>query len=527
MSKPIVYLVGAGPGDETLVTLRAIEALRQADCVIYDGLANESLLDYAPPTAEKIGVRKRTGPRPWTQPEIDALLLEKALQGKTVVRLKGGDPGLFGRAPEEAALCAAHGVPFEIVPGITAGLAAAAYSGIFLTDREHASQVVFVTGREAATKTEPVLDYGFLAGFDGTIVLYMAMGNLEKIAAALVEGGKAPGTPVAVVQNATTPRQRLLKSDLGHVAKACREQGFGAPSIVVIGRTAAGDERYNWFMHRPLFGKRIVITRDAAGNALFAAKIAAAGGEAIRFDGIRIVDCSDTEACRDVVSRLGTYDWVAFTSANGVRHAFKALAAAGQDARAFGSAKVACIGRQTADVLAEFGIRADFVPGRFTSEALAEELAAADSLTGKRIALLRSGIAPKDLVEALLARGCAVVDDVAVYTVEEGPAEAETVAPEIVERIRAGQVDWITFTSSSTVRAFFKHVGIEDVRRAGVRIGSIGPVATATLKGMGIEPTVEADVHTVDGLVSAMAAYEPSRKDESSRTNEVGRNAEG
>ncbi|MBN1124320.1 MAG: uroporphyrinogen-III C-methyltransferase [Sedimentisphaerales bacterium] len=508
MSKGKVYLVGAGPGDETLITLRAIQVLKLSECVIYDGLANESLLNYAPPEVEKISVRKRTGPRPWTQPEIDTLLLEKAKEGKIVVRLKGGDPGLFGRAPEEAALCTQEGIPFEIVPGITAGLAAAAYSGIFLTDRDHASQVVFVTGREAATKSEEVLDYRFLSGFDGTIVLYMAMGNLDKITSQLIEGGKNPATPVAIVQNATTTKQRLLKSQLDRVAKECQEKGLGAPSIVIIGPTAVGNDQYNWFMNRPLFGKRILITRDPVGNDVFAAMLAAVGAVPIRFDAIRIIDQSESLESKEAILHLSEYDWVIFTSANGVRHAFKALHSTGKDARAFGTAKVACIGKQTADILEPFGIRADFVPTKYTSEIMAKELAETESLTGKCILLLRSGIAPKDLVEAFTSAG-AKVDDIAVYTVKPNTEKNEA----ILEQIKAGEIDWVTFTSSSTVRSFFDQIPIQLARSTGVKIGSIGPVATQQVKDLGLEPTVEADVHTVDGLLAAIEKYEENHKE--------------
>ncbi|MBN1815965.1 MAG: uroporphyrinogen-III C-methyltransferase [Sedimentisphaerales bacterium] len=508
MKKGKVYLVGAGPGDETLITLRAIQVLGLADCVIYDGLANESLLRYAPIEAEKVGVRKRTGPRPWTQSEIDALLLDKAKEGKIVVRLKGGDPGLFGRAPEEAALCAQEEIPFEIVPGITAGLAAAAYAGIFLTDRDHASQVVFVTGREAATKTEATLDYRFLSGFDGTIVLYMAMGNLDQITSHLIDGGKNPATPVAVIQNATTPRQRLLKSQLDLVAMECREKDFGAPSIVIIGPTAVGNDPFNWFMNRALFGKHIVIARDPAGNDVLAEKLAAAGAIPIRFNAVRIIDQSDSPPTQEAISRLSEYDWIMFTSANGVRHAFKALYSAGRDARAFGKAKVACIGKQTADILESFGIRADFVPAKYTSEIMAKELCSLESLKGKRIVLLRSGIAPKDLVETFTAVG-AQVDDVAVYTVEPNRENIE----EIREQIQARGIDWLTFTSSSTVRSFLDQIPVSLVREAGLKIGSIGPVATKQLKALGLEPTLEADVHTIDGLLAAIEQYEENHRD--------------
>lgn len=497
MTRGKVYLVGAGPGDERLVTLRAIEVLGQADCVIYDGLANPGLLRHARPEAEHISVRKRTGPRPATQDYVNALIVERARQGKTVVRLKGGDPGLFGRAQEEAAACIENGIAFEIVPGITAALAAAACAGIFLTDRQWASQVVFVTGREAENKSEPQLDYGFLARFDGTIVLYMAMGTLDRITAALVENGKAPDTPVAVIQHATTPHQRLLRSQLDRVAEACRDQGFAAPSIVIIGPVAAADERFNWFMSRPLFGKRIVITRDAAGNDLFASRLTAAGAIPVRFDGIEIVDCSDTAG--EVLAQLGTFDWVIWTSANGVRHTFGALYRMGRDARVLGTARVACIGRQTADELERFGVRADMIPTRYTSRVLAEELTATHDMAGRRVVLLRSQIAGRDLADEL-SRAGAEVHDVGIYTVR--PHRNPT--DELITQIQDGRIDWITFTSTSTVEAFFAQVPLEVVQHAAVRIGSIGPVVTQHLQRMNLEPAVQADVHTIDGLVEAL-----------------------
>jgi uroporphyrinogen III methyltransferase/synthase len=493
-----VYLVGAGPGDEGLITLRAVELLKTANCVIYDGLVNPALLRYAPQNAEVISVRKRTGPRPANQETVNELIVEKAQQGKRVVRLKGGDPGMFGRAAEEAKSCADAGVEFEIVPGITAGSAAAQYCGIFLSDRAHSSQVLFVTGHEAAGK-ESNIDFSLLAKLAGSIVFYMAIGNLAEITAKLIENGKPADTPAAVVANATLPTQQLVKAPLSQIADECRQRQIEAPAMVMIGAAAESDARFNWFMSKPLFGQNIVITRDARGNAAFADKILAHGGNPIQFNSIEIQDLTDGDKAQGVLAAVNKYDWIIFTSANGVRFTFEALAKAGKDSRALTPAKVACIGTETAACLAQFGIKADFVPTVFTTSQLAEQLGEFADLHNKKIGLLRSAAASKELADGLTKAG-AIVDDIGVYTVV--PQKNEST--QLVEQIKADNIQWLTFTSPSTARAFFAQVSPDLINTSRVKVASIGPVTTEQLVKLNVKVHAQAQPHTIDGLVSVL-----------------------
>ena len=503
MSESKVYFVGAGPGDPGLITVKGAIYLEMADCVIYDGLANPALLDHCRPDAETISVAKRSGHHSFKQDQINALVVEKAKQYKTVVRLKGGDPCLFGRAAEEIKTCLEAGLEFEIVPGITAGVAAAEYAGIFLTDRDHTSAVCFVTGHEAEGKDHTDLDWDNLAGFNGSLVIYMGMGNLAMIARTLIDKGKAADTPVAVVHQATRPQQKVVKAALSDIDGVCKTQDIGAPSIVVIGPAAAGINGADWFSERPLFGKKIIITRDAAGNESFADALSLQSAEPVRFNTIELVSLADMPPVQKALQQLGDYDWIIFTSANGVRHTFDALEDMTLDARVFADTKIACIGIQTATELAVYGLNADFVPATFTSTALAQGLVEMNETAGKSILLLRSAIAPDELPKALTAGG-ATVEDVSVYTVDQRTAAAEEVT-KLIGMIKDSQVDWITFTSSSTVDSFFAQIDIEAVKASSVKIASIGPFTTKQLANYGMKPDVEASPHTVNGLIDAMA----------------------
>ena len=502
MSNATVYFVGAGPGDPGLITVKGKRLLEQADCVIYDGLANPALLGHCQGGIETISVAKRSGHHSVKQPEINALIVEKAKQYKHLVRLKGGDPCLFGRAVEEIKTCIEAGLDFEIVPGITAGVAAAEYAGIFLTDRDHTSAVCFATGREAEGKPHTDLNWDALAKFNGSLVIYMGMGNLETICQTLAAQGKPIETPAAVIQQATGPRQRMVKGTLANIARLCEAENIAAPAIVILGASAAGIEQANWFTDHPLFGKRIVITRDVKGNQLFAEKLSAVGAEPIAFNAIEILDKSQDETAQAALRDLSAYDWVVLTSANGVTHTFEALVSMQKDARTFAAAKIACIGQQTADTLKTYGIAADFVPSAFTSVALAKELAEFDDLNGKKILLLRSAIAPKDLPQQLSSSG-AIVTDAAVYTVRAKQQNGEF-AESVRRQIADDQVDAVTFTSSSTVGAFFASVSPELLAENQIKIVSIGPATTAALEGIGLKADCTASVHTVEGMVAEM-----------------------
>jgi len=498
-NKGTVYLVGAGPGRADLITLRGAELLRQADCVIVDKLVCPELLQMVRPDAEVVHVPKRIGPGSVSQGQINRLLVEKALAGKTVVRLKGGDPCVFGRCREEATALTRAGVHFEIVPGVTAAVAAAAHTGIFLTDRDYSSQVVFVTGHEAEGKGASRIDWAWLAGFGGTIVLYMAMAKLEAIVEQLIANRMPERTPVAIVSEATSARQKLLKGSLGEIAELVRREGIGSPAIVIIGQAAESDVRLNWFMSQPLFGKRLVVTRDGYGNAEFAAKIAARAGQAIEFATMKFVSLTSRNAFVQMLGCLSRFDWVIFTSRNGVKFFFESLCSIGKDARVLARAKVAAVGVRTAETLRRYGVVADFVPDVFTTRQLALQLARLGDLRGRKIALLRSELASDELAE-LLRRAGGEVTDVGVYTARALRQEPGW----LVEQIRQGQVDWVTFASPFTARVFFEQIPAELVNESPVRIASIGPVTSEQLGTLGVKVDIEASEHTVDGLLDAI-----------------------
>jgi uroporphyrinogen III methyltransferase/synthase len=499
MNKGFVYLVGAGPGRADLITVRGAELLKAADCIIYDKLANPALLTYAGPDAEVLHVPKRISGRSFTQDEINSLLVEKASEGKTVVRLKGGDPCIFGRGTEEARILADAGIDFEIVPGVTAAIAAAEYSGVMLTDRNYSSQVAFITGREAEGKQQSNIDWPLLARFPGSIVFYMGMGGLQFITGQLIKNGMNKETPAAVIANATFPNQRITMSTVEGIDDKCKQENIGPPAIVVIGDAAVGDTSLNWFMKQPLFGKTIVATRDLRGNADFAAKIINRAGNPVEFPTIKIEPLTNTTEFLQALSKITQYNWIIFTSANGVRIFFDYIQGLARDARVFASAKIAAIGAKTADVLAEFGIKADFVPDVFTGKELGKQLIGFTNLKGKKVLLLRSQLASNELIDLLQQAG-AEVDNAPVYTA----VTAETDPAPLTKQISDGSVDWLTFASPSSVTAFFEQIRPDLVNLANVRVASIGPVTSEQLKKIGVKIDLQAAEHTIDGLLDAI-----------------------
>ena len=500
----LVYLVGAGPGRADLITVRGAEVLKAADCIIYDRLANPALLKFARKDAEIIGVPKRAGPAKGdscTQDEINRLLVEKASAGRTVVRLKGGDPCIFGRCAEEAAVLANAGIDFEIVPGVTAATAAAGYTGIMLTDREYSSQVVFVTGREAAGKEQSNIDWHWLAKFDGTIVFYMAVSNLDFIVKQLMENGREAETPAAVICNATLPTQRTVRASLRLIPERCKQEGIEPPAVVVIGAAADSDTRFDWLAKRPLFGKNIVVTRDARGNADFADKIIRQSGNPIEFPMIKIQPLTQTNRFLHTLAKLAEYDWIIFTSANGVIIFFECLQGLEKDSRVFGSAKIAAIGDGTAAKLRDFGIRADFVPTVFTSEELGKQLLGFANLRDKKVLLLRSQLASDEsALGGLLTQAGAKVDNAPIYSIVTERSECGW----LIRKITEGMIDWLTFASSSSARGFFEQIRPDLVNSSSVRVASIGPVTSEQLRDLGVRVDVEAAEHTIDGLLTAI-----------------------
>jgi len=499
MQSSKVYLVGAGPGRADLITLRGAEVIREADCVIYDRLANEELLRFARSDAEIINVPKRLGTRRYTQQQINELLLEKAKAGRTVVRLKGGDPTIFGRAGEEITVLAEAAIDFEIVPGVTAAAAAAAFTGILLTDRNYSSQVVFVTGREAPGKEHSNIDWDLLAKFKGTIVLYMALGTIEKIVRKLTENGMDKSTPAAAITDATLPTQKVIPATLSSIPKKCKDAKLEPPAIILIGPAAASDRRFDWLAKKPLFGKTIVTTRDEAGSAEFAAKIVQQGGNPVSFSTIKLKSLTYKNDFLKTLAKFSQYDWIVFTSQNGAAFFFEALEKLQKDARAFCNAKVAAIGSETAGWLSRHGIKADLVPDVFTSRQLAKQLIAADNLKDKKVLLLRSDSGSKELPE-LLKKAKAIVDDVPIYQTLTKKSKTDR----LTKDIESGLVHWITFASPSAVKSFFEQVSKNIIKSGNTRVASIGPVTSNRLTELGVKVHAEAEQHTIDGLLSAI-----------------------
>ena len=494
-----VYLVGAGPGRPDLITVRGLELLKCADCVIYDKLANPALLNYVRPDAELLAVPKRVGPESFRQEQINNLLVQKAGEGKSVVRLKGGDPYIFGRGTEEAAVLAEAGIDFEVVPGITAALAASCYSGIALTDRALASEVIFVTGHEAEGKQQTGIDWKLLAKFTGTIVFYMGVENLNDITRRLIENGMSPDMSAAVVADATLPTQKFVKATLVSIADSCAKNKITPPALVFIGPTAAGDARLDWLVKLPLFGKTVVVTRDAEGGAGFAAKLVDRMAVAIEMPVTKIKTLTDSGDFIKTLAQIKFYDWVIFTSCNGVETFFAAIAKLNKDARVFGSAKIAAIGVRTAETLAAFGIKADFVPSAFTSKDLAVGLIDFTNLRDKKVLLLRSQIASDDLSQLLEAAG-ASVDNVPVYTHEKNLCDLKPLSEK--------SIHWLTFASPFAATCFFEQVSVDFVKSKDAKVASIGPVTSKKLAELGMKVDVEASEHTFDGLISAIEQYE-------------------
>ena len=500
MNSGRVVLVGAGPGDPGLLTLRAAHALSQADVLLYDALASDPIVALAPAACERVYVGKRGGAHEMPQSEIEALMIARARDGKCVVRLKGGDPFVFGRGGEEAQALHHAGVPFEIVPGISSALAAPAYAGIPVTHREINPAFTVATGHEDPGKAQSTLDWSKLADPHRTLVLLMAMGNLEHIAARLIEHGLSPRTPAAVIHDGTRPTQRTVTGTLSTIASDVQREGLRAPAIVVVGEVVALREQLRWFDRMPLFGKRVLITRPAHQAEAFARALYARGVEPILASTIAIVPPDDAAAAHRAIDDLSSYRWIVFTSQNGVDAFFDRLAALDSDARYIGATRVAAIGAKTAERLRDFGVRADLVPGAFVSEEIARALLQA-SHSGDRILIFRAQDA-RDVLPQMLDEAGRVPHVVAAYkTIID-------VDPELAHK--AARADIFTFTSASTVRGFVELLGGAQAAREAARgklIACIGPVTAEVADEAGLHVDAVADVFTTDGLLDALEAH--------------------
>ncbi|WP_035614422.1 uroporphyrinogen-III C-methyltransferase [Haloferula sp. BvORR071] len=494
----ICYLVGAGPGDPGLVTVRAKELVERADVLVYDALSSPVILSWARKDCEKINAGKRAKDHTLTQDEINALIVEKTRAGKTVVRLKGGDPMIFGRGGEEAAELAAAGVAFEIVPGISSTIGGPAYAGIPVTHRDHCSQLTIFTGHEDPTKGESSIDYAHLAKTPGTKVFVMGVARLREITSALIAGGADAGTPMALTRWATTGSQKTLTGTLATMADIAERADFGSPAVAVIGGVVSEREKINWFETRPLFGKRIVVTRTREQAGALSHGLAELGADVVELPTIRIEYPDDRIGFAEGVTHSHEYDWLVFSSPNGVEKFFDAFFATYPDARSLGNPRIAVIGQGTAQKVKEYRFAVDLIPEKFVAEGLVEAFKA-ESIENLTILWVRAEEARDVIYDGLVAQGAIVDECIAYKTVPETEDPTGAAA-----RFREDGADLVTFTSASTVENFFK-LGLPWPKKCAA--GSIGPVTSEALRKQGVEPAFEAEQHDIPGLIAAIRQW--------------------
>ena len=511
----MIYLVGSGPGDPGLFTVKGVECLKEADAVIYDRLAPQNLLRHAKPEAELIYVGKKPGNPSMPQEEINALLVELGRAGKTVVRLKGGDPYVFGRGGEEALALIEARIPFEVVPGVTSGIAAPAYAGIPVTHRGVSASVAFVTGHEDPTKDDSDVDWSRIAHGADTLILYMGVGRLREISSELVSAGRSPETPVAVIRWGTVPEQHTVTGTLEDIAARVAEANLKPPAITVVGGVVSLREAgLDWYERQPLFGRRVVVTRARAQAGELSAKLERLGAEVLEFPTIEILPPDDFEPLDAAIRELDSFSWLIFTSVNGVEAFVRRLTHHGLDLRTVPrEARVAAIGPATAQRIREVGLRVDVVPKEFRAEALIEELTS-DSLAGQKILIPRARVARENLPDKLREAGAEVVVPPAYESIPSLVGRDE-----LARRLEADEVDCVTFTASSTVENLVGAFGVEEAARllAGSRVACIGPITADTARKHGIRVDVEAREYTIDGLIEAVVelfAADPAKRGE-------------
>jgi uroporphyrinogen III methyltransferase/synthase len=493
------FLVGAGPGDLGLVTLRAKECIEQAEVIVYDYLSNPEMLKWAPESAEIIYAGKKAGAHTLKQDEINALLVEKTREGKQVVRLKGGDPFVFGRGAEEAQALAAAQIPFELVPGITSAIAGPAYAGIPVTHRGKNSHVTFFTGHEDPEKSETSIDFAALAKLGGTQVMLMGVERIEAIAREMLANGMRTDLPVALIRWATTGRQETLVGNLENIAQRVAETGFAAPAVAVFGEVVALRKELSWFEARPLSGKRIVVTRTRTQAGVLSEQLRALGADVIELPTIRIEPPTDLRAFAELVQDSHSYDWIIFTSPNGVTAFFDLFYKLYDDAREIGGVRVAAIGPATAQRIKEFHLKVDLQPEEFVAESIVREFKKQGGVENLRILLARAEKARDLLPKELSALG-AIVDEGFAYRTVPETRDATGARRRLLEE----GADLITFTSSSTVENFMA-LGLP--WPAGMQVASIGPVTSATARDLGLTVAMEARRHDIPGLVEAIRKF--------------------
>ena len=501
-SKALVSLVGAGPGDPELLTVKALKRIREADLIIYDYLVNPEHLRHAKDSSVKICVGKGFRYHRLSQERINRLIIRSARRGLAVVRLKGGDPYLFGRGGEEALYLSKHKIPFEVVPGVTSATACAAYSGIPLTHREHNASVTFLTGHRADDENLDSVDWQEVAAISGTLVIYMGFYNLGKIAERLMDAGMPSKTKVCVIQWGTLPWQKSCEGTLQNIEKIVSRKGMGAPSIIIVGDVVSLKNRLSWFEKLPLFGKKIVITRTRDKSGILRKKLAGLGAWVLEMSVIEIRPVQNYSKLDQAIQKIKNFDWLVFTSTYGVHAFFERLKNTHhKDARCLDGIKIASVGSETSDALRKEGLSTDLEPKRFETSAIAEEFKRRfKDLKNKKILLLRTNIAPPELEEKLKKMDASVSRVTAYRTHFPRQAPAD-----VKKELLSGSVDYVTFTSSSTVSNFIRLLGLKNIKRLSkIRLASIGPVTSKTLRSYGLRPGCEAKKFTIDGLIHAI-----------------------
>jgi len=503
MKKGKVYLIGAGPGDPGLITVKGLACLKKADVVVYDHLANEQLLSSAREGSERVYVGKKGGDHTLSQEKINALILKRAEDGKIVARLKGGDPFIFGRGGEEAEELAKAGVPFEIVPGVTSAIAVPAYAGIPLTHRDFTSTVAFITGHEDPTKEESKIAWEKISTGAGTLVFLMGVGNLPTIAAELMKNGRAPETPVALIRWGTLPEQETILGKLGTIGEIVQKKTIKPPVIILVGEVVSLRDKLNWFEKLPFFGKRILVTRSREQASDLSERLRDLGGVAVEFPTIEVIPPESWADIDHCAAHVAKYDWIIFTSVNGVKFFLERLFALGFDIRDLKGPRVCAIGPKTAEALEALKIRVDFVPSEYRAEAIFAGLRNED-LKGKRILIPRAKIA-RDVLPEELGKAGSLVEVLEVYRTIRPEANAE----EVKDWLKEGTISAITFTSSSTVSNFVEMIGVPEARQltAVVPVGSIGPITADKARSFGIQTTVMPEEYTIPALVEALAEF--------------------
>ena len=502
MSKGKVYLIGAGPGDIKLITVKGLECIQKADVIVYDRLANPRLLSYRRPDAELIYVGKSPDHHTLTQDEINQVLVEEGLKGKIVARLKGGDPYVFGRGGEEGEELRKAGIDFEEVPGITSAISVPAYAGIPITHRDFTASFTVVTGHEEPGKETSNINWPRLAQDPGTLVFLMGVGNLPQIVENLIKNGKDAQTPIALIRWGTRPEQQVVTGTLETIVDIVNKAGLKSPAIIIIGQVVTLRDTLRWFEDQPLFGKRILVTRSREQASVLSEKLEALGAEAWEYPTIKIQPPSNLEQLDQAVAEAGTYQWIIFTSVNGVTAFFQRLKAQKLDIRSLKDAKICAIGPKTAEALEGRGLLVDVMPEVFRAEAVVEALK--DRIKpGDHVLLPRADLARQVLVDSLVQLGADVHEVIAYQTVLADAADTQL----LLEKLQAKEIHVVTFTSSSTVTNFLKLVGDHRDLLDGITVACIGPITAETAEKHGLQVDICAEQYTIDGLVTAIQKY--------------------